>query len=220
MCIPLAVVFDLDGTLLDTLPDIATSCNHALQQFGLPTLPEEQIRGYVGDGAITLISRATRLSDDDPLLHKVFAAYMQHYVEHPIEKTRWMPHATETIAMLAPLPLAICTNKPRTIVDRILRTLGAADRFVVVVGEGDVARSKPAPDALLLVAEKLAVAPQQLVMVGDGPQDVLCGKSVGARTIAVTGGFASTDVLRTLEPDVLLDSLAEVPDVVRRWRSS
>ena len=86
-----------------------------------------------------------------------------------------------------------------------------------MVGEGDVPKGKPAPDGLLHVAERLRLDPKELVMVGDGPQDVLCGKSVGARTVAVSTGYTPGPFLRELRPDLLLEDLAKLPDTVVRW---
>lgn len=220
MLAPRVIVFDLDGTLLDTGPDIAASCNYALELFGRPALPIEEVVRYVGDGARRLMSRASRMKDDDPDLEGLVEEFVKHYHEHPFQRSTWMPYATHALEELADMPLAICTNKPREITDRILDTLHAAERFSVVVGGGDLPRNKPAPDPLRHIASMLNVDPKEIVMVGDGPQDVLCGKAVGARTVAVCTGYTSETFLRELHPDMLLDDLRILPDIVKRWREA
>ncbi len=220
MLAPRVIVFDLDGTLLDTSPDLASSCNHALEVFGRPALPIEEIKRYVGDGARRLMSRAARMKDGDPDLEGIVEEFIRHYQAHPIQRTTWMPYATHALEELSEMPLAICTNKPRAITDSILKALHAEERFSVVVGGGDLARNKPAPDPLRHIASVLGVDPKELVMVGDGPQDVLCGKSVGARTVAVATGYTSEAFLRELHPDMLLDDLRILPDIVNRWREA
>lgn len=220
MLAPRVIVFDLDGTLLDTSPDIASSCNYALELFGRSALPMEEVVRYIGDGARRLMSRASRMRDDDPALDGLVEEFVKHYHDHPVQRTTWMPYATHALEELADMPLAICTNKPRAITDRILQALHAEERFSVVVGGDDLPRAKPAPDPLRHIAATLSVDPKELVMVGDGPQDVLCGKSVGARTIAVASGYTSEVFLRELHPDMLLDDLRILPDIVKRWREA
>ncbi len=220
MLAPRVIVFDLDGTLLDTSQDTAASCNYALELYGRPALPIEEIVRYVGDGARRLMCRASRMRDDDPDLESLVQEFIQHYREHAVQRTTWMPYATHALEELADMPLALCTNKPRDITDRILSTLQAEERFSVIVGGGDLPRNKPAPDPLRHIAAELRVDPKEIVMVGDGPQDVLCGKSVGARTVAVSSGFTSQAFLQELHPDMLLEDLRLLPDIVARWREA
>lgn len=220
MLAPRVIVFDLDGTLLDTSPDIAASCNYALELFGRPALSIEEIVRYVGDGARRLMARAARVREGDPDLDALVDEFVKHYHDHPVERTTWMPYATHVLEELADVPLAICTNKPRSVTDRILDALRAEERFAIVVGGGDLPRQKPAPDPLRHIGMKLDVDPKEMVMVGDGPQDILCGKAVGARTVAIASGYTSEVMLRELHPDMLLDDLRILPDIIARWREA
>jgi phosphoglycolate phosphatase len=220
MLAPRVVAFDLDGTLLDTGSDIARSCNYALQQHGFATLNPSQVVRFVGDGARKLMAGASGLAEQHERLDALVDAFVKHYEQHPIEATTWLPFAERALDQLAKLPLALCTNKSRAVTDRILAALHAAERFAVIVAGGDVPRCKPAPDPLRKVAADLEVDPTQIVMIGDGPQDVLAGRAVGARTIAVTTGFSSRDVLQALHPDALLDNLRTAPDLIHQWRRS
>jgi phosphoglycolate phosphatase len=222
MFAPRAVCFDLDGTLIDPRADIAAACNHALVLSGRKPLRQEVIARYVGDGARRLCARAAGLTDTDAELAPIVRAFMDYYLEHPVVGTVLLPHCLEMLDALQQVhvPMAVCTNKPRVVAERVLHALGLLDRFATVVGGGDTERPKPAADPLLLVASRLGVAPRELIMIGDGPQDVLAGKAVGARTIAVAGGFGPLAELQRLGPDVLVHSLADVAEIVERWLES
>jgi phosphoglycolate phosphatase len=217
MYIPRAIIFDLDGTLIDTREDIAGSCNYALATHGYRPLSVEIISRYVGDGSRRLCARAAGLTERDPQLDALVETFVKHYEEHPLVRTAWLPYAQQVLDAVRPLPVALCTNKPRTVTEKVLEGLGVRSRFTVVVGGGDTLKHKPSKEPILLIAEKLHLDPHELVMVGDGPQDVLAGKSCGCRTISIAGGYNSKALLREFDPDILLDSIKEVPQIIARW---
>ena len=219
---PAAVIFDLDGTLIDSRGDIVAAVNHALTTTGRPPLPAVVIVRYIGDGARVLCARAAQLPEGDPEVDTLLGRFLAYYGEHPLAFTRWQRGAQEALDELATMPdirLGICTNKPRETTDAVLAALGIRTRFRVVVAGGDLSEKKPAPGPLLLVARQLGVSPQELVMVGDGLQDLECARAVGARAVAVEG-FTPKKRLIDARPDVLLESLRELPEVLRRWQSS
>ena len=213
----LGVVFDLDGTLIDSRLDIASSANHALAAHGLQTLSIEEISRYVGDGARWLLARAARLEHDAPALDALLATFVAHYAEHPTDHTQLLPGAREVLAQLGHLPLALCTNKPRAITDRVLENLQLSAPFRVVIGGGDLPKNKPDPLPLRHIAEQLGLRASELVMVGDGAQDIGCAKAAGARAIGVEGGMQGNALLIASEPDVLLKSLFELPAALEQW---
>ncbi len=213
----LGVAFDLDGTLIDSRTDIVRSTNHALAQHGFATLPDEEIASYVGDGSTLLLARAARLDPDDARLRSLLADFLDYYTAHAIDHTRLMPDTTRVLDALADLPLALVTNKPRRATDATLRGLDLERRFRVVVAGDDLADKKPAPGPLLLAADKLGLPPATLVMVGDGAQDIECGRAAGARTVGVEGGIQARERLAAAHPDALV-ALAALPDVIRAWR--
>lgn len=215
-----AVVFDLDGTLLDTYQDIASACNRALKQASFAQLPPEQIMRYIGNGATVLVAKAAQLRESDPRVSELLASYLEKYEQNPCTNTTWLPFAKHTLEQLADLPLALYTNKPRAITLGILRHLNAENHFQVIVAGGDMPRPKPTADGLLHIADSLNIHPNELVMVGDGPQDIRTGKLVGARTVAVSAGYTAHSVLRELNPDVLLADMSELTEVIQRWRES
>jgi phosphoglycolate phosphatase len=218
MYAPRAVVFDLDGTLVDTRADIAEACNHALIESGRSPLTADLITRYVGDGARRLCSRAAGLKDDDDDLDPIVDSFVSYCLEHPVVHTTWILDAEQTLDELKGLQLAVCTNKPRLVAARVLEALGCTHRFAALIGGGDTPAGKPSAEPLLLVAQRLGVDPREMVMVGDGPQDVMAGRAVAARTIAFAGGYTDRHLLREVDPDIIVSSLLEVPAIVDRWQ--
>jgi phosphoglycolate phosphatase len=210
------VVFDLDGTLVDSRRDISEAANHALEKAGLARLPHDELESYVGDGAPLLMARAARLDVQDPKTAAMVADFLDYYAEHPIDHTRVMPGTVECLEALASLALGVCTNKPRRTSIAVLRGLGLETRFKGVVAGDDLPTRKPDPSMVREAARLLDVAVQTVVMVGDGPQDVLSGRAAGAFTIGVRGGIQAFERLAASEPDLMIDTLAELPDAISR----
>ncbi len=211
-----AIVFDLDGTLIDSRADIAAAVNHVLGQLGFATLPLELVMGYVGDGARQLITRAAGLPADSPDVAPLFDKFLDYYTAHAADQTTWMPGALEALEALRQYPLTLCTNKPRVTTLAVLQALGAIDRFATIVCGGDLPRLKPDPLSLYVIAERVGGTPSSLVVVGDGPQDIECGRAVGAFTIGVLGGIAAPERLMASGPDLVLESLWELPRALQR----
>lgn len=214
-----AVVFDLDGTLIDSRADIAHAVNHTRSQLGLPDLPLDVVMSFVGDGARLLLTRALQGTPQAGQLEQVFPEFLAYYTAHAADQTSAMLGVEQALTELAslPLPVALCTNKPRKTTLAVLEKLGWNRRFRAVVAGGDLPNHKPHPAPLLRISELLGLAPQSLVMVGDGPQDIECGHAVGARTVAVAGGFVEESLLRASRPSVWLDSMGDLPGLVRTW---
>jgi phosphoglycolate phosphatase len=214
---PKVVVFDLDGTLVDSGKDIAQATNFALKSHGLPALELREVLSHVGDGARLLLARSARLDPEDPRLDDLLATFLDHYSAHAVDHTRPLPGVLEALDALPDFTLAVCTNKPRRTTEIVLHALDLEARFSTVIAGGDLARSKPDPAPLIEIARRLGVVPNELVMVGDGPQDVQCGRSAGVRTVGVLGGIADETRLLEAGPDVVVRSLTELPALLRRW---
>ncbi|HVU01567.1 MAG TPA: HAD-IA family hydrolase [Polyangiaceae bacterium] len=212
-----AVVFDLDGTLVDSRRDILGAAEHALRAHGRPVLPPETILGFVGDGARSLVARTFSLPVDAPEVDAPLASFLEHYAVHGADHTTVLPGVREVLSALSALPLAVCTNKMRGPAELTLRHLGLRDAFRVVVAGGDLPEHKPDPSVLRHVASELGVAPDSLAMVGDGPQDVLAGKAVSAWTVGLVSVFAPEETLRETSPDALIRRMSELPDALARF---
>jgi 2-phosphoglycolate phosphatase len=215
----IGVVFDLDGTLVDSCSDIAAATNHCLAQAGFPERSEAEIRGFIGDGSRVLLQRASGLPDTDARLTALMESFVTFYTEHAVDNTRLLPGAREVLVRLRQLPRALCTNKPRVTTLAVLVGLGIDQEFDAVVAGGDVQQAKPDPAALHRVAALLGMDCKQLIMVGDGPQDVECAKAAGARSIGISEAIiVPIERLIAAGPDTIVP-LHEVPDVILRLLS-
>ena len=208
------VVFDLDGTLVDSGRDIAEAANHALEKAGLLRLPHDELESYVGDGAPLLLARAARLDVKDLKIAAMVTDFLDYYAEHPLDHTTLMPGALEAMDALGRYPLGVCTNKPRRTSLAVLRGLGLEARFKGLVAGDDLPKRKPDPTMVVETARLMGVAVQSVVMVGDGPQDVLSGRAAGAFTIGVRGGIQALERLTASAPDLMIDSLAALPAAI------
>ena len=212
------VVFDLDGTLVDSCEDIARAANYCLAGAGFEQRSTDEVRGFIGDGARLLLARAAALTDDDPRLDEMLERFFVYYTAHAVDNTRLLPGVPEVLSAVRHLPRALCTNKPRVTTLAMLEALGLDTSFDVVVAAGDVAHHKPHPAPLQRVSELLGVPCESLVMVGDGPQDIACAKAAGARSIGITEALiVPLERLRAAGPDALVP-LREVPAVILRWQ--
>jgi len=211
------IVFDLDGTLIDSRLDIAHAANHALGVHGFAQLSPEEIATFVGDGARPLLARAARIELEAPELDGLLASFLEYYTAHPVDHTVILPGVELALRALSRLPLALCTNKPRVTTNAVLANLRLPVEFQVVVASGDLPKMKPDPLPLLHIAERLGLQPSELVMVGDGPQDIACARAAGARGVGVEGGILHRARLLAAEPHAMLDSLADLPPLIERW---
>lgn len=204
------LVFDLDGTLIDSRKDIARACNHALVATGRESVSPEFVCSHVGSGARALFSGVVGRELDDLELDSLLKSFHQYYVAHPTDENSFMAGAEAALELRASRPIALCTNKPLPLTRAVLRSLDWAARFDSVVAPQAGDRVKPDAQLLMRVAEELQVRPERLIMIGDGPQDVGAGRAVGAHTIGVRGGLLPVERLIDAGPDVLLDSLEEL----------
>jgi phosphoglycolate phosphatase len=208
---PSAVLFDLDGTLLDTRGDIAAACNHVLVGAGRAALPAETIAGFVGDGARTLLARAFGTAKDAREMEALLDAWRGYYVAHPIDHASWMPGARDSLSALASrgVPVALVTNKARIVTEAIVAALGVADRFGAIWAGGDGAL-KPSAEPVTSTARELGIDARGVWMVGDADQDIGAARAAGCVSIAVLGGFHAEARVRAARPDVVLRSLDEL----------
>ena len=208
---PLAVIFDLDGTLIDSRGDIAAACNHALLRAGRSALSTETISGMVGDGARVLVARAFDLPVDAPEIDSALGDFHAYYTQNPAVFSLYLPGASATLDALqaANMKLALATNKPRETTLAVMAAMDMTKYFSAVTAGGD-GPLKPAPDSLLRIFRELAIDPSDAWMVGDGPQDIGASRAAGCTAIAVGGGFVSRARLEAAKPDAWIASLSEL----------
>jgi phosphoglycolate phosphatase len=223
---PRAVIFDLDGTLIDSAPDIASSLNEVLGRRGLPPFPLEQVKAMVGGGIPTLIRRALEAHgvephDTEPLVRDMITVY----AGRATVLTVLYDGAEAELARLraAGIRIAICTNKSQEITDIILRDLGIAHYFASVAGIRPGGPRKPDPAALHAVLDALGLRAADAVMIGDSRADAGAAKAAGMPVVLVSFGYG-TGPLAELEPDAVIDSLgalqAALAGLARRTRTA
>lgn len=211
---PKAVVFDLDGTLIDSAADITSALARALQEEDLSTFDVDTVKTLVGGGSRRLIERAVaalRVEADDARLDRLTRAFERHYLADPSRQTRLYPGATGLLEALMArgIDLGICTNKPAEITQRILAALDLDGVFAAVVAGSDDVPKKPDPAMLHAVLARLGVTPAEAVMIGDSAADVGSARAVGCPVVLVSFGYAGGNVF-SLQPDMVVDNHAEM----------
>ncbi|HEY8022017.1 MAG TPA: phosphoglycolate phosphatase [Thermoanaerobaculia bacterium] len=217
---PAALVFDLDGTLIDSRRDIRTAVNRMRADLGLAPLTLEEVVGMVGEGARVLVERA--LASDARALAPValpeqvaraLPAYLAYYDEVALDTTRaydGIPQMLERLS--AAFPLALLSNKGETMSRRILAALGLADRFQAILGGDSLPTRKPDPAGLRLAAERLGVATADLVLIGDTRIDAATAEAAGCGFLLVEWGFPRPPEVAGLRADLRAATPAEVAD--------
>lgn len=215
---PELLLFDLDGTLVDSVPDLAFCLNAMLTELALPAASEDDVRMWVGNGAERLVKRAlTRRMDGEPedetLLRRALARLMEIYAENTDQYSQLYPGVTEGLDYARSLgcPLGVVTNKAERFTVPLMRSLGILDRFDIVVGGDTLPTQKPHPGPLLHCAEHYRAAPARSVMIGDSINDLQAARAAGMRILCVSYGYNHGNDIGTHGPDAILHSLAELP---------
>lgn len=209
-----AVLFDLDGTLLDTLDDLAASVNAALAAFSLPMRTREEVRRFVGNGAERLIRLALPGEETDPPAEEVLRVFRSHYNAHCLDRTRPYDGILEALRQLH-MPAAIVSNKP----DSAVKPLCA--RFfpgVPAFGETADCPRKPAPDMLFRGLEALGA--DRCVYVGDSEVDILTARNAGMPCLSVLWGFRDKETLEAAGGTVFCRTPEELPGILNQWENS
>ncbi|EJT1340337.1 phosphoglycolate phosphatase [Vibrio vulnificus] len=216
------IAFDLDGTLLDSVPDLAVAADQATRAVGFPGVTELQVRDYVGNGADILIGRALSQSLtinpelSDELRAQARELFDDFYQQTGHKLSHLYPTVKETLKELhqAGFTLALVTNKPSKFVPDVLQQHGIADYFVDVLGGDSFPEKKPNPIALNWLMEKHQIQPTEMLMVGDSKNDILAAKNAGCASFGLTYGYNHGEPISASKPDFVADSLAQLLDVV------
>jgi phosphoglycolate phosphatase len=200
-----ALLFDLDGTLIDSSADLAASGNWLRARAGLPALDLPTVAGYIGDGVEALVRRL--LARPEGPVEAEVDAYKIHYHEHCLDQTRLYNGVASTLEALQArgYSLAVVTNKPERISRHILEGLGVGRRFGGVVGGNTCVHKKPHPEPLQRACADLGCAPDRAVMIGDSRVDVEAGKNAGMPTVGILGGIGDEGLLRKAGADVVIE---------------
>lgn len=217
-----AFIFDLDGTLVDSGLDIALSANFTRLHFHLPELPVPTIQGYVGDGVAKLLSRAlghnihtgqtgvSGLPVSEQQHQEAMGVFADHYSRHLLDNTRLYPGVLDILGRYRRFPLHVATNKPQAFTEAILEGVHLAGAFRKVLGGDAIPARKPDPGHLLACLEGLDVPMNEVVMVGDSPNDINAAKALGAISVGCTYGLVLPGTVKAASPDFLIHGIEEL----------
>jgi phosphoglycolate phosphatase len=207
------VIFDLDGTLVDSRLDLANSVNFTRVRMGLPVIENGLIYSFVGNGAPMLIRRAMgpRVSEAD--VTQALEIFLEHYRLHLLDNTTLYPGVREALDQLYSLTLAVLTNKPINATKAILKGLGILDKFAAVYGGNSFEQKKPYPIGVYKILQDSRVPKERALIVGDSRVDVQTGRNAGIATCGVTYGLAS-ETLKAPKPDYLVDDVRELLKII------
>ena len=211
------LVFDLDGTLVDSKADLTKSINAMLRHYQRPELPEDIIGSYVGDGAPMLVRRSLGDPQDETFVQDALKYFMTYYREHKLDHTYVYDGVIEALSRIraaAPsIKMAVLSNKPVNPSRGICEGLNLSQFFVQIYGGNSFATKKPDPEGALTLLDETGVRAEESVMIGDSHNDVLTAQNAGMWSLGVTYGF-SPESLKTHPPDVLVDTVSEMAEAL------
>jgi phosphoglycolate phosphatase len=218
------LIFDLDGTLLDTSEDITNSINYAVKPFGVKPLSTGAVKSLVGAGLTKLIEGLIisheRINDTASLDKKeeTLKRFVDHYARHLLDKTSLYPQVEETLLKLVSYKKVVLSNKREVFTKQVLDGFGLSKYFDVILGSDSVSERKPSPVPIYKILKKFGVSQDEAVIIGDSNFDIDAGKAAGIRTIAVTYGYRPREVLKGA--DFAIDTFGELIDVLKKMESS
>jgi len=215
----LTIVFDLDGTLIDTAPDLISTLNLILAQEGLPPVEYDDARRMIGGGARGMIERALAAGGrarSQAELDRMFGAFIEYYAAHIADRSRPFPRLEEALEHLAGEGhrLAVCTNKLEWLSVRLLETLKLTRHFAAICGQDTFGVQKPDPKMLQLTIERAGGEPSRAIMVGDSGTDIRTSRAATVPVIAVDFGYSEVPIA-LLRPDRIIGSFADLPAAIR-----
>ncbi|WP_271274578.1 phosphoglycolate phosphatase [Aliamphritea hakodatensis] len=216
--LPALVLFDFDGTLIDCLPDLAAGIDRMLADLDRPPAGEDKVSCWIGNGAAVLVRRALLDrydifdSEPDALAEQALELFLQHYGDVSGQQSRLYPGVGACLEALASLniPMGLVTNKPLPFTEHLLQQFGLTQYFELVLGGDCLAEKKPHPLPLLHAMKVLNASPSQTLMVGDSANDILAAKAAECPVVAVSYGFNHGKSVAEYQPDLILDSLADL----------
>jgi len=214
----LTIVFDLDGTLIDTAPDLIDTLNLILAREGLPVVPFATARNMIGGGAKAMIERALateRRSCSTKEIDHLYRAFIVHYAAHIADRSRPFPKLEATLEGLAAAGhrLAVCTNKLEWLSIRLLQALNLAHHFAAICGQDTFGMQKPDPEIFRRTVRRAGGQPSRAIMIGDSKTDIATARAAKVPVIAVDFGYSDV-AIETLEPDRTISSYADLPAAI------
>jgi len=204
-------MFDLDGTLVDTVQDIADALNYALKRYEIKSLTVKDIMNMVGEGLSRLVEKALPI-EKIHLRDNVMKSFIEYYSEHLTDKSKEYPHVKETLGNLTGFKKAVISNKREELSKRLLEELGLSEYFDLIIGSDTAGERKPSPVPVLYAITRLGSNPEESIIVGDSNYDIEAGEKAGVKTVAVTYGYRPKESLT--EADYIVDDIRELVPLV------
>ena len=204
------IIFDLDGTLIDSKVDIANSVNYTLGRFHLPVLENSIIYGYVGNGVLPLLNKVFAGSDKKNDMEEALKIFRVHYEKHLLDNTRLYPGVMEILECFSGVSMGVLSNKPERYVKKILKGLNIARFFHVVIGGDTMETKKPETEGINMVIDTFKAGPGKTLIIGDGGVDIKTGKKAGVHTCGVSYGLRGRNELVEAGADIIIDDIREL----------
>jgi phosphoglycolate phosphatase len=205
-----ALIFDLDGTLVDSRRDLAKSVQYLQKRYGAPESSDAQVAAFVGDGVVKLVERAVpKLAPND--LDQAVTEFKKFYREHCLDHTRTYPGVRETLRHFRRKKMAVVTNKPVRISGYMLDKLNLSSYFAVLIGGDSLPNKKPHPEPIKNVLKTMGIInAKRAVVIGDGPNDVLSAKAAGTRSCGIKSNIGDPQKLLNSKPDYVISQMKEL----------
>ncbi len=214
------LIFDFDGTLINSVPDLTLAINTMLTHYNLPAVPVEEVAPFIGNGARTLVKRALKHSMKeatitDEFFEEAFQDYLKSYGEVPCEDTYLYPGVIETLQYLdnKEYKMVICTNKPFAFIKPILDHLEIKKYFKIWIGEDSLPETKPNAAPLLYLAKEMNLNKEHCVMIGDSKNDILAAHNADMQNIGLTYGYNYNEHIADYNPTIIVDDFAELQNI-------
>jgi phosphoglycolate phosphatase len=206
-------MFDLDGTLVDTIQDITDALNYALRPYGIRRLTSVDTMEMVGEGVSRLVEKAIPI-EKLHLKNDVMSRFIEYYSEHLADNSKEYPYVRNTLENLKGFTKAVISNKREDPSKRLLEELRLSEYFDLVIGSDTVGKRKPSPEPVLYAVRRLGSNPEESIIVGDSNYDIEAGEKAGVKTVAVTYGYRPRESL--LKADYIIDDIRELVPLVQK----
>ncbi|MGW8228308.1 MAG: phosphoglycolate phosphatase [Gammaproteobacteria bacterium] len=223
---PAMVLIDVDGTLVDSVPDLAYCVDEMMQQLGMPTHGEAKVRNWVGNGVERLVRRALigklEGEPDEALYDRAYPVFLELYSENTSKRSCLYPGVKEGLEYLKGegYKIGCVTNKAAQFTEPLLKDLGVYDYFSIVISGDTLPKKKPDPMPLLHAAKFFNVDPEQALMIGDSISDVKAARAAGFRIVCMSYGYNHGVDIHEAKPDGVMDSMAELPELLDKLQGA
>jgi phosphoglycolate phosphatase len=207
------IIFDLDGTLVDTVQDITDALNYALRSYGIKKLTVSDTVKLVGEGITRLVEKVLPTGKEH-LKEDMMTKFLDYYSKHLIDNSKEYPNVRETLENLAHFKKAVISNKREALSKRLLEELGLAKYFDLIIGSDTAGERKPSAKPVLYVISKLGLSTEETVVVGDSDYDIEAGEKADTKTVAVTYGYQPKGLLK--KADYLIEDLRELVPLIQK----